>query len=71
MHATPTTQLFSVSGMTCGHCENAVRQAIAQLDPRAQTQIDRATGQVQVHSEQPREALAAAIRDEGYAVAAA
>jgi copper chaperone len=46
-----------------------VRQAIAQLDPRAQTQIDRATGRVQVHSAQPREALAAVIRDEGYAVA--
>jgi copper chaperone len=68
MNATPTTQLFLVSGMTCGHCENAVRQAIAQRDPQAQTRIDRATGQVQVHSDQPREALAAAIQDEGYAV---
>ena len=62
-------QTFSVQGMTCGHCEKAVTQAIRQLDPQAQIQIDRQANRVEVQSEQPREALAKAIAEEGYAVA--
>ncbi len=63
-------QTFTVTGMTCGHCEKAVIQALQQVDPRAQVLIDRAQNRVQVDSTQPREALAAAIAEEGYAVAA-
>ncbi len=62
-------QRFSVQGMTCGHCERAVTQAIRQVDPQAQVQIDRPAGTVQVETEQPREAIARAIADEGYQVA--
>lgn len=61
--------VFQVSGMTCGHCERAVQQAIAQVDAQAQTTIDRASGQVVVQSHSPRDALAAAIQEEGYTVA--
>ncbi|MBS0406147.1 MAG: heavy-metal-associated domain-containing protein [Proteobacteria bacterium] len=62
-------QTFTVTGMTCGHCEAAIRRALAQLDPAAQVQIDRSQNRVDVAgSQQPREALAAAIRDEGYEV---
>ena len=64
------TQTFQVQGMTCGHCERAVTQAIQQVDPAATVQIDRASGQVQVQSATPREQRAAAIAEEGYAVAA-
>lgn len=60
---------FEVQGMTCGHCERAVTNAIQQLDPQAQVHIDRAQNRVDVDSTQPREALAAAIAEEGYAVA--
>ena len=63
-------QTFIVTGMTCGHCEKAVVQALQQLDPQAQVSIDRAQNRVQVESAQPREALAKAIAEEGYAVAA-
>lgn len=62
-------QRFIVTGMSCGHCERAVTQAIASLDPQARVQIDMASATVEVESEQPREALARAIADEGYAVA--
>lgn len=55
--------------MTCGHCERAVQQAISSVDAQAQTTIERATGQVVVQSESPRETLASAIREEGYTVA--
>ena len=63
-------QTFTVTGMTCGHCEKAVTRAIKQLDPQAEVSIDRAANQVVVQSGQPREALAAAMVEEGYAVAA-
>jgi copper chaperone len=61
--------VFQVQGMTCGHCERAVQQAISSVDAQAQTIIDRTTGQVVVQSESPRETLASAIREEGYTVA--
>lgn len=60
---------FTVTGMTCGHCEKAVTRAIKQLDPQAEVVIDRAANQVSVQSAQPREALAQVIAEEGYAVA--
>lgn len=65
-----TTTTFQVQGMTCGHCERAVIQAVQQIDPDAQVRIDRASGSVVVDSTAPREALAAAIAEEGYTVAA-
>lgn len=63
-------QVFNVSGMTCGHCERSVTQAIQQLDPQAEIVIDRPAGTVQVRSEQARANIAQAIAQEGYAVAA-
>lgn len=61
-------QIFEVTGMTCGHCEKAVTQAIRQLDPQAEVKIDRSQNKVEVQSQQPRDALAQAIAEEGYAV---
>lgn len=61
--------IFQVQGMTCGHCERAVQQAIAQVDAQAQTTIDRASGKVVVQSNSARDALAHAIQEEGYSVA--
>ena len=63
-------QILEVRGMTCGHCEKAVTAAIRQLDPTAEIKIDRSANRVEVNTEQPRDALAAAIREEGYQVAA-
>jgi copper chaperone len=64
-------QIFTVTGMTCGHCEKAVTRAIQQLDPLARVHIDRSQNRVEVASDKPRESLAEAIVEEGYAVAAA
>ncbi len=61
-------QTFHVQGMTCGHCERAVTQAVKTVDPAAEVKIDRAAGQVDVQTQQPREAIARAIAEEGYAV---
>lgn len=62
-----TTTTFQVQGMTCGHCERAVTQAVKTIDPQAEVRIERATGKVDVQSDQPREAIIAAISEEGYA----
>lgn len=66
----PMQYTLQVEGMTCGHCERAVTQAVQQIDPAATVRIDRAQNRVDIDSTQPREALAAAIAEEGYTVAA-
>ncbi|HWP13468.1 MAG TPA: heavy-metal-associated domain-containing protein [Ramlibacter sp.] len=63
-------QSFDVQGMTCGHCEKAVTQAVKSVDPQAKVAIDRPAGKVEVQTSEPREAIAKAIVDEGYPVAA-
>ncbi len=63
-------EVFTVQGMTCGHCEKAVTTAIKLVDPQAQVTIDRVQNRVEVTTTQPRESLADAIREEGYQVAA-
>ena len=61
-------QIFTVTGMTCGHCEKAVTRALQRVDPQAQVQIDRAQNRVEVQSAQSRQELAKAIAQEGYTV---
>lgn len=56
---------YQVEGMTCGHCELAIKKAIARLDPEAKVEIDRNTGKVKVDSAKSREIIAQAIADEG------
>lgn len=62
-------EVFTVKGMTCGHCERAVQTAIKTLDPQAEVRIDRAQNKVEVTTEKPRDAIATAISEEGYSVA--
>lgn len=64
------TFTFTVTGMTCGHCEKAVTRALKLVDPHAEITIDRAANKVQVRSDQLRERLEKAVVEEGYAVAA-
>ena len=61
-------QIFTVEGMSCGHCEKAVTQALLNLDAQAKVVIDRSQNKVEVDSDQTREALAQAIVEEGYRV---
>ncbi|HCL85450.1 cation transporter [Pulveribacter sp.] len=61
---------FTVQGMTCGHCERAVVHAVREVDTDALVKVDLATGQVTVDSDKSRDAIANAIREEGYQVAA-
>lgn len=60
--------VFTVDGMSCGHCVKAITQAIRALDPQAQVRVDLNERRVEVESDRSRVALADAIRDEGYTV---
>lgn len=60
--------IFQVQGMTCGHCERAVANAIHDVDSGAQIKIDRSINQVIVQSDAEPDALRQAIEEEGYKV---
>lgn len=62
------TQTLTVKGMTCGHCERAVTEAIQSVDPHARIKIDRDSGQVDIETTEAIDAIAQAIAQEGYAV---
>ena len=62
------SQKFQVAGMSCGHCVNAVQNAVQTVDPEAQVTVELETGHVDVLSQQPRQDLVAAIENAGYRV---
>ena len=39
---------FEVNDMTCGHCVNAITEAVAFVDPGAKVQVDLASHRVQI-----------------------
>ncbi len=60
---------LTVGGMTCAHCEDAVRRAVARVAPDAVVRVDRAAGRVWVDGSPDPAPLRAAITAEGYTVA--
>ncbi len=60
---------FTIPNLSCGHCVRAVTQAVKAADPEGSVQADPATKQVEVTSTLPREAVAAALAEAGYAPA--
>ena len=60
--------VYSVKGMTCGHCVSAVSTEIGKLDGVAGVTVDLASGAVTVTSAGPLEpaAVAAAVEEAGY-----
>ena len=63
-------QTFQVQGMTCSHCAGAVTQAVKSVDPQAEVKVDLPGGRVEVQSASDHAAIARAIEEEGYKVAA-
>jgi copper chaperone len=63
------TAVLKVSGMTCGHCVQAVRQALESQDGVERADVDLQAGRAQVEYDEgrvtPRQ-LANAVMDEGY-----
>ena len=63
-----TTVTYQVSGMTCGHCVQAVTREVGALPGVETVDVDLATGAVRVTSEQPlsSEAVRDAVDEAGY-----
>ena len=63
---------LKVKGMTCGHCEAAVRKALAAVPGVTEVvRVDRASGEVAVEGPADVAALIAAVVEEGYQAEAA
>ncbi|MFD7477478.1 heavy-metal-associated domain-containing protein [Streptomyces sp. NPDC059837] len=62
------TTVYQVSGMTCGHCENAVSQEISALDGVTAVAAVAETGEVTVTSTAAidQETVRAAVDEAGY-----
>ena len=65
------TSTYTVSGMTCAHCVQAVTGEISALPGVADVQVDLASGAVTVTSEAPLAAddVRAAVDEAGYELA--
>ncbi|OII59506.1 MULTISPECIES: heavy-metal-associated domain-containing protein [unclassified Streptomyces] len=62
------TAVYEVKGMTCGHCEGAVREEVSALPGVMSVEAVAATGRVTVASAAPldEEAVRAAVDEAGY-----
>jgi len=58
--------LLKVEKMTCNHCVRSVTNAVKTVDPQAVVTVDLPRQEVRVEAEADAEAVAAAIREEGY-----
>ena len=61
-------ETFTVTGMTCGHCVNAVSGEVAKIAGVDRVEVDLETGLVTVTSDRPvdRFEVAAAVDEAGY-----
>jgi copper chaperone len=61
---------YSVTGMTCSHCAQAVTSEVSNLPGVTEVDVDLASGQVRVVSDAPLddEAVRVAVAEAGYEV---
>lgn len=67
----PITTTITVQGMTCSHCENAVKSELSELSGVSHVAVDLATGAVTITSEAELDdaAVRDAVDEAGYEVA--
>jgi copper chaperone len=63
-----TTNEFQVTGMSCGHCEAAVREEVAKLDSTAQIEVSAKSGTLIISAHAPLDErdVIAAVAEAGY-----
>ena len=66
--ATATTTKYQVTGMSCGHCETAVRAEVSEIPGVKDIDVSAQTGLLTVTAEQPPEdsEVLAAVDEAGY-----
>jgi copper chaperone CopZ len=65
-----TTETYTVSGMTCGHCVSSVTEEVAAIDGVSDVDVDLASGRLTVTAAQPlgAEKVRAAVEEAGYSL---
>ena len=63
-----STAVFTVTGMSCGHCEKSVSEELGALPGVFEVSADAKSGTVTVSSEEPLDvdAVRAAVDEAGY-----
>jgi len=66
-----STETYTVSGMTCGHCVSSVTEEVTELAGVTDVQVDLASGQLVVTADQPlgTDAVRTAVEEAGYTLA--
>lgn len=66
-----STQTFTVTGMTCGHCVASVTEEVQEISGVEDVAVDLPTGAVTITSAAPLDASAvrAAVEEAGYQLA--
>ncbi|WP_207485608.1 heavy-metal-associated domain-containing protein [Arenibaculum pallidiluteum] len=59
---------LKVTGMTCGHCAQAVTRAVEALPQVERALVDIKTGEVSIDGDPDEAAVRGAIEEEGYQV---
>lgn len=64
------TSIWTVTGMTCGHCVKAVTEEVSALEGVEAVEVDLDSGAVTVtaSADPTREQMAAAVDEAGYAL---
>lgn len=64
-----TTTEYQVTGMSCGHCETAIRSEVSEIPGVTGIEVSAQTGRLAVTSDQPvaDAAVIAAVDEAGYA----
>jgi copper ion binding protein len=65
-----STQTYTVTGMTCGHCVASVTEEVQEIAGVTDVAVDLASGSVTVTSDAPIDdaAVKAAVEEAGYAL---
>lgn len=67
----PVERTYTVTGMTCGHCEMSVREEVAEVTGVSGVDVSHKTGTLTVTGEDfSDDAVRAAVEEAGYAVQA-
>ncbi len=66
-----TTETYTVTGMTCGHCVSSVTEEVGELPGVRSVQVDLASGRVTVTADAPvgADEVRAAVEEAGYSLA--
>lgn len=64
---TGRTEEFTVTGMTCGHCEMSIKEEVGEITGVTAVEASSATGKVKVTGEGfTQDQIAAAVAEAGY-----